>query len=343
MPVLRVEDPVGIADAHAGHRGRLAPRSARRGRSRRRVRGRRLSVSPLRDFARSSAPARHLAHHLGRLLVLAQALEGRVAQPAVVRPLGERDLAPPAPARPSATPRASQPRGGSANGRRRSLERLAARLSSSSERVVEAGADLADVAQLAVRRRPRGAARRSPSREPSRIGPADDHELLALQALDLEPVAAARRRGRRRPPRLETIPSSPCSQACRRTRAALALDVIARSARPRPPRRPPRAARAAPPCAPRAARRRGRSRRGRAGRRRSRSSRSSGPRRGRSAAPGSRSARPRRATPPRRRATPCRPAAAADAATRPEAVGPVVLVAGEQAAPARPRAAQRAR
>ena len=63
--------------------------------------------------------------------------------------------------------------------------------------VVEARPDLARVAQLARCRRgsPR-AARRAPSRA-LRLGPPRDHELLALLALQLQPVARARRAIRR--------------------------------------------------------------------------------------------------------------------------------------------------
>src|SRR4051812_29875262 len=129
-----------------------------------------------------------LADHLARGLVVAQAEEARVAQAAGARPLGEAGLRDELRLDPR-DPRFFDRR---AVGERRigAPERAQAAAEVAQRLVVEAGADLARVAQPAVvvvadqERAELGA-------RPLWRGVAADHELLALLALHLQPVARA--------------------------------------------------------------------------------------------------------------------------------------------------------
>ena len=127
------------------------------------------------------------------------------------------------------------------------------------------GADLAGVAQLAVvvvaeQQRAELLARAL------RRGVAADHELLSAVALELQPVARARRCVYGLSARLAISPSQPLRQASREERLAVAVAVGREAQRAVEAR----ARRAAAACARAAAARRRRSRRARAGRTRRR-------------------------------------------------------------------------
>ena len=126
--------------------------------------------------------------HVARRLVLAQALEARMPQPSVTRPLGKGDLR---------DELRLEPHRALAllarhllEGRARALERLELPREPVEVGRVEAGADLAGIDQLAVLER---AEQQRGERLALHVGAAiaADHEFLAAQAFDLEPVLAA--------------------------------------------------------------------------------------------------------------------------------------------------------
>src|SRR3954447_3938756 len=138
--------------------------------------------------ARSGAARRGLAHDLARWLVVAQPEEPGVPQPAGGRPLAEAELGHEFGAHPL---RGRLADAGGVGERRRVLAQRAQALAERAQRLlVEAGADLAGVAQavavvVAEQQRPEvgtGALGR---------GEAADDQLLALLALELEPVLGA--------------------------------------------------------------------------------------------------------------------------------------------------------
>ena len=141
---------------------------------------------------RISGRHRLLAPHLGRLLVLAEALVGGRAQAAVVRPLDELDLGDELRLDPDdvalADPRHLRHL---AERRRVALERLQLLQQPVDLAVVETGADVADVDELAalVGREDERAERPCATALAARV--AGDHELLAAVALDLQPLARA--------------------------------------------------------------------------------------------------------------------------------------------------------
>ena len=126
--------------------------------------------------------------HLARRLVLAQALEARMPQPAVTRPLGKGDLR---------DKLRLEPHRALAllarhliEGRARTLERLELLREPFEVRRIETGADLAGIGKRAVLE---GAEQERGERLALHVRPAiaADHEFLATQAFDLEPVLAA--------------------------------------------------------------------------------------------------------------------------------------------------------
>ena len=156
--------------------------------------------------SRSSLP-----HHLARGLVVAQAEEARMAQPAVAGPLGEADLRDQLGLDPGARrARGSRSRRRTAGRRARSGRSRAAR--SRSVARVEAGARPCRRSAARRRRSSRAAARRARSREPFGGGEAADDQLLALLALELQPVARARGRCRRCRRAWRSRPPSPCGR-----------------------------------------------------------------------------------------------------------------------------------
>ena len=155
------------------------------------VRMRDLDLAPADARASSAHPSRTTSE---RGLVVAQAEEARVAQTAVAGPLGEPDLGDelrldPGHAALADRCRVRERRRPVRASSRSSLAEVAQRV------VVEPGPDLARVPQAAVvvvaeQQRPELDPRAARRRE------AADHELLALLALELQPVARARGRVR---------------------------------------------------------------------------------------------------------------------------------------------------
>ena len=175
-----------------------------------------------------------------RRLVIAQALVGGVTEDAILGPFGETQSPPPAPVRRSGLPVvAGFPRRGLSLSRAPPAPRPGAELL-----LVEAGADAAGVAQVqrlgiapalvlaltvpgvltavsAVLADPDGAwlvVTHEQRPEPSRAGalarqPAADHELLAVDVLDLQPLVRAPAGSVGELRRLATTPSRRCSAA----------------------------------------------------------------------------------------------------------------------------------
>src|SRR4051794_9983257 len=146
-----------------------------------------MAVRSLPDRALDGALSA-LPDHLARVLVVAQAEEARMAQAPRARPLGERDLGDELGLHPR-DPALADRRG---VGERRVVagERAHPRAQVAQGLAVEAGADLAGVAQraavvVAEQQRAELGARAL------RSGEAADDELLALLALELQPVARA--------------------------------------------------------------------------------------------------------------------------------------------------------
>ena len=148
-------------------------------------------MTPATDVAgcgrRTNGRLRHLDPHLASGLVLAQAEEHGVADPAVGRPFRERHLGHELRRHPVHAAHARR------IGERRALplERVELRAERLQRRAVEAGSDLSAIAQRALRivraeqQRTESDARSAGLREPR------DHELLALRAPHLEPGARA--------------------------------------------------------------------------------------------------------------------------------------------------------
>src|SRR4051795_13356008 len=166
-------------------------------------------MAPMTAPAAETHRGSPLADHVRGGLVVAQAEEARMAQPAGAGPLGEADLRDELRGGPRDAALLDRRRVGErrvvAAQRAQPFAEIAQRL------MVEAGADLARVAQRAAvvvpeeeraELRPRAARRAAfvegaeegppaPPPGPARRGVAADHELLALLALHLEPVARA--------------------------------------------------------------------------------------------------------------------------------------------------------
>ena len=138
-------------------------------------------------FSRLLQMLGHFAHDLLRRLVLAQPNEARVPQDAVVGELGEGDFGDELrldPVRALAVGARHLDRRLVDRERLHPLHQLLDQLG------VEAGADLADIGELAaVLRRQQ---QRAEAAALVAFRPADDDEFLALDAFDLEPVAGAR-------------------------------------------------------------------------------------------------------------------------------------------------------
>src|SRR6516165_5007759 len=127
---------------------------------------------------------RRLATNLGRGLVGAQPLEARMAQPAVTRPLGERDRGHQVGAGPVGVllaDRISERRRGQLAG-----EQLPVELQQ--QLVREPGADLAGVPEPMVVVVVADEDRAETNAGSGGVGPAADHELLTGRALELLPV-----------------------------------------------------------------------------------------------------------------------------------------------------------
>src|SRR5207247_1582143 len=187
----RIDDAIGVAylDARDGIAG-LALRFLRILRALRTLRGSRFFRG--RRILRRLVQ-RRLARDPPRVLVRTQPVEDRVAHAALAGPFGERDLGDELGLYPVALHLARLV----GEGRSVGLERGELLLHRAQQLLVEAGADVARVAQLAV-----GVVdaeqQRAESRAASfRVGVAADHELLAPRALQLDPRARAFRDVRR--------------------------------------------------------------------------------------------------------------------------------------------------
>src|SRR5690606_3427051 len=130
-------------------------------------------------------------HDLLGGLVLAQPPKGRVAQPSVAGPLGERDLCDERRLDPV---HAAACAAGGLRGHRRSapLERLEPRGERAERPLVEAGADASGVPERLAGTLAHTDEQRAEAGPGARgVGITDDHELLALQALRFEPALRA--------------------------------------------------------------------------------------------------------------------------------------------------------
>src|SRR4051794_13766926 len=157
-----------------------------------RIRASRSAILPcppaIATFIAPTLCARALPHHVLRPLVVAQATEGRVAQLAVAGPLAEAHLGDQLRLHPAGLARQLADRIGEGGLRLLELAQLRAEIAQCL--LVETGADLARVEQLALlvvadQQRPELGA------GALRSGETADHHLLLVGALELEPVARA--------------------------------------------------------------------------------------------------------------------------------------------------------
>ena len=169
-----------------------------------------------------------LDHHLVGRLVETQALERRVPDHAVAVPRQVLDLGDQLAADPDARRATARPRGASTNGRlvaaRARRAGRAARASSCRPSRCRRGRRSA-----AGRRPPRGSPAAARRPRPCGVGAlreAADHELLAVQALHLEPVAAAARTGRARRGASRWSPRARTSRPGAKNSSPLPFDVL---------------------------------------------------------------------------------------------------------------------
>ena len=203
-----------MRDEHRRDRAVVVDEVALRDRPRRPAR-RACRGSRASDRARPS-PGGSFPPHVARRLVVAEPLERRRAQVAVVRPLGELDLATSLGSTQTTSPFRTFGIFGT-TGERRLVSRRAARAARAARR---SSRSLKPVPTFPTQpyslpaRTPSTSAPNAPAAPALALRPAADHELLPAVRLDLQPVAAAAC-----PPSSATTaflaitPSSPCSFA----------------------------------------------------------------------------------------------------------------------------------
>src|SRR5579871_4532077 len=129
------------------------------------------------------------AHYVAGVLVVAEALEARVAELGVVGPFAETDLAYQPGLDPVHSPSGWQ--GSPAERRVAALEAGQAVVEAEQELGVESGADLARVHEVAFTVVIAEQERAESDPGTLRVGVAADHEFLRVLALELQPVPAA--------------------------------------------------------------------------------------------------------------------------------------------------------